>query len=98
MLESDEKSQSVKERDYKIYRKEFQEIIKKYGLIFHQKHFKENLDDLNVDVYNKFINFIPELNEEHINFMINIYGNIGIKATNHNFLAIFRYFHYAKYK
>jgi hypothetical protein len=57
-----------------------------------------NLDEDPLAILGKYVSFIPDLNMESINVMINLFGNIGLTVTNHNYLVLMRYFHKLKYK
>jgi hypothetical protein len=49
-------------------------------------------------ILGKYVSFIPDLNMDNINVMINLFGTIGLTTTSMNFLVLMRYFHKLKYK
>lgn len=50
-----------------------------------------------IDILDKYSALIPDLTLDSIQVMISIFNEKGLNIINHNYLAIFRYFHHIKY-
>lgn len=50
------------------------------------------------DLLDKYVAFVPELSHESIDFMSNLFNEMGALTCDHNYLVILRYFHKQKYK
>lgn len=54
-------------------------------------------EEISIDVLEKYAAFLPDLTLDNIQIIISIFNEKGLNIINHNFLAIFRYFHHIKY-
>ena len=109
MIKSDAQSKEVRERDYKYHKENFATLIARLGAKFQDRGKSQqdpnltassiaNEDEDPLAIFQKYEVFIPELNVENIDVLINLFGSIGLNTTNHNYLALLRYFHKFKYK
>ena len=93
--------QSVKDRDFRRFNKDFLDIFNSLGKIYHSRNHQGIRKptaveyDINTD---KFCEFIPQLSVQNVNFFVKMFGAEGLEAENHNLLVIFRNYHRSKYR
>jgi hypothetical protein len=110
MQESDQQTPAIKARNYKYHQEDFEFIVQDIGKIFSlqdeddKKKIKKSASTSSLeegeekDYLDKYIGILPELNKEAIDILTEIFGVKGLSLINFNYLALFRHFHYSKYK
>lgn len=113
MHESDNMSESVKERDYGLYQIQLNGILEKIGNHFLQKeniqkrinfnfdsnkYFKQSNENMAQIVLEKNKSYIPKATVQNVDSIIDLLGSKGLNTQNNNLLVVMRAFHYQKYK
>lgn len=105
MAASDKCSPELRERNYKCkqgHRQTYQVLVSKIGMKFTEKEGHSNTEQPSFEDLllwlDKYEVFLPQLSMEAIDVIINMLSPIGNNLINHNYLALFRYFHSLKYR
>ena len=105
MQETDKKtSEEVKKRDYKYHKEEYKRLLEEFGKNFTLKNEdyvskkKDIEQEEEASILGKYLEFVPDLTHENLDLFTNIFSNGGLLSAHQNYLAIFRFFHYMKYK
>lgn len=107
MISSNSKSEETKTRDYKLYEARLFELLHRIGILFYTKSDPyllrkqgvktEQPPEQSIDVFGKFAPFLPKVNKDTVQILINIFSGVGVDQEEHDLLMIFRQFHTLKY-
>lgn len=54
-------------------------------------------EESNIDILDKYSSFLPDLNFESVQVLIELFNEKGLNIVNNNYLTIFRFYHHIKY-
>ena len=107
MISSNGKSEETKTRDYKIYETRLIELLHRIGILFYTKSDpymlrKQNTKteqppEQSIDVFGKYSAFLPKVDKDSVQILINIFSGVGVDQEEHDLLMILRQFHSLKY-